>query len=629
MAGCKPAAERAVPALNNLGAFVERVWLPVVAVDPGGIIQFANAAARDVLSGPAAELGGTAIEALREPVAGALLPDDQRLPVLLRAADGRSRLRMRWDRANASPSKEWTYGIGSLEEASTRAPDDLVRGAAEEIPIPLALWHCSGRPLWFNSAFRAVFGNPPQTPNGMAPWSWVLSRSAEIGRLVSQSNDPAQASSETAPPRGDFELQLEDGRWFRVSQLATSEGGWWTMAWENTLEVRQERDASAARVVAEAASAAKSEFLASMSHELRTPLNSILGFAQLLQQSRRDRLSERQREMVTQIHRGGEYLLRLINEILDLAKIESGNISLTIEPVSAMSVAEEAVRALRPLAEEARIRLEWHLVEGDVPLVLADAQRLRQILINLGSNAIKYNSAGGHVVLSVAHAPPDHVRVKVRDDGFGIPAAQQARLFQPFHRAGQEAGNIEGTGIGLAITHRLAELMSAQVGFSSREGVGSEFWLDLPVHRARKPTHAPTALPPELDTEVLGRLGRVTVLYVEDNASNASLVQTLLEEFDNFELRVANTAQEGLAVARAQPPSVILMDLNLPGMGGVEAVRALKADPTTAAVPVVALTAAARGEDRARALAAGFAAYLTKPLRTAHLVQVLAKVLRG
>lgn len=387
-----------------------------------------------------------------------------------------------------------------------------------------------------------------------------------------------------------------------------------------------ENAAREAHRTAEAASAAKSEFLSSMSHELRTPLNAILGFAQLLERDKREPLSPRHKERVEQILKGGEHLLRLINDILDLSRIESGSVSLDLEGVEVRDVLAEVRDTLEPIAARQMIDVTIELPD-DLPRVHADRTRFAQILMNFGSNAIKYNRRNGRVRFEVTTEGTSHVRVNVIDTGYGIPVELQDRLFQPFQRAGQESGPIEGTGIGLVITKRLAELMGGGVGFRSAPGEGSTFWVDLGIYEASaSSTRAPArreAARSSVDA------GHHLVLYVEDNAANVAFMRDLVSSFDGIELLAVPNAELGVELARARRPKIVLMDINLPGMSGLDALNALRSQPETAGIPVIALTAAVSERDKQRGIDAGFYRYLTKPVNVDEFITVLDGLLRA
>lgn len=380
-----------------------------------------------------------------------------------------------------------------------------------------------------------------------------------------------------------------------------------------------------ARAEAEAASNAKSEFLSSMSHELRTPLNSILGFTQLLLRDVKSPLSARHRERLGHIQQSGEHLLRLIDDILDLARIEAGHVSISLAPVDLRELLDEVVRTLAPLANEHDLQLAVTLVDHGSRFVMADRLRLLQILMNFGSNAIKYNRPQGRVAFT-AELRDDCVRLQVADTGLGIAHEQQSKLFQAFQRAGQEAGPIQGTGIGLTITKKLAELMGGRVGFTSTPNVGSVFWVDLPLAAATQNGPERASRPPS--AAPLARATRAVVLYVEDNPTNIALMCDLFEDLEGMELVTARSAAEGLLLTRARHPQVILMDINLPDMSGSQALQKLRSAPETAAIPVIALTAAATERERRAGLQAGFYRYLTKPVDIDELLKALDSALR-
>jgi PAS domain S-box-containing protein len=382
-----------------------------------------------------------------------------------------------------------------------------------------------------------------------------------------------------------------------------------------------------ARAEAEAASAAKSEFLSSMSHELRTPMNAILGFAQLMQRDKKEPVSARHLRRVDQILKGGEHLLRLIDDILDLSRIEAGRISISVEPVQLRDVLEEVRDTLDSMAARSNVSLALDPSIGDHYVVAADRVRLAQVFLNLGSNAIKYNRPEGKVAFQVSEPDPDFVRITVEDTGLGIPHDKHAKLFQPFQRAGQEAGPIQGTGIGLVITKRLAELMGGRIGFRSTAGEGSSFWVDVKTQVLRSPTSVPPSAR-QLSDAILAQGDERLVLYVEDNPTNVAFMEDLIGAIDGVRLITASTAEEGLSLAKQMRPHAILMDINLPGMNGVEALHALRASDGTRAIPVIALTAAASDRDRAAGLRAGFFRYLTKPLQVEALLDALRAALR-
>jgi PAS domain S-box-containing protein len=378
-----------------------------------------------------------------------------------------------------------------------------------------------------------------------------------------------------------------------------------------------------ARAAAEKANLAKSDFLSSMSHELRSPLNAILGFAQLIN-SDSPPPTPSQRESIDQILHAGWYLLELINEILDLAQIESGRLALSLEPTSLEEVMLECQAMIEPQGQKRGIKMTFP--DFDLPcFVDADRTRLKQILINLLSNAIKYNQANGTVVVDAECAINDgeRTRVSVKDTGAGLPPDMLKQLFQPFNRLGQERSAEEGTGIGLVMSKRLVELMGGEIGVESTAGSGSVFWFELnaaaapqlPVDRAENVSDPQARV--RLDAPLR------TLLYVEDNPANLKLIEHLIARRPDMRLLSARDGDLGIQLARANQPEVILMDINLPGIGGIEALRILRADPATAHIPVVALSANAMPRDIEKGLQAGFFRYLTKPIKVNEFMQTL------
>ena len=387
-----------------------------------------------------------------------------------------------------------------------------------------------------------------------------------------------------------------------------------------------EHELKHARDAAEAANQAKSSFLSSMSHELRTPLNAILGFAQLMEYDPRHPLVDAQKESVEHIKSGGRHLLDLINEILDLARIEAGKVELQLEAVSPLEVFHEVVPLAMALAEKRSISLHTPALNSQAPAIIVDFTRVKQVLLNLLSNAVKYNVDGGSVTLD-NETMDGHLRISVTDTGPGIPEAKQPELFKAFSRLGAEETSIEGTGIGLTITKELVEHMGGEIGVDSVVGVGTTFWVDFPLADA---TDAPLA---ERDVDKTFANGKVedggfdgTVLYVEDNAANMLFMESVFERFANLRLITATNAEDGMAMAKTQNPDMLLLDIALPGMSGNEAVRHLRQEAGFEKKPIVALSANAMQRDIQAGLDAGFDVYLTKPLDINLLMKELEKV---
>jgi len=389
---------------------------------------------------------------------------------------------------------------------------------------------------------------------------------------------------------------------------------------ENNVELER------AKAAAEKANLAKSDFLSSMSHELRSPLNAILGFAQLISSdSPPPTLS--QAASIDQILHAGWYLLELINEILDLAQIESGKLALSREPTSLADVMLECQAMIEPQGQKRGIKMTFPQ-SGFPYYVDADRTRLKQVLINLLSNAIKYNQVNGTVVVDYTFLPLEgsaarRIRVNVRDTGAGLAPDMLRQLFQPFNRLGQERSTEEGTGIGLVMSKRLVELMGGLIGVDSIVGVGSVFWFELNA------TTEPQ-LEEDLDEPMAKAQARIqsgarlrTLLYVEDNPANMKLVEQLIGRRPDMRLLTARDGNIGIQLARTNQPEVILMDINLPGISGIEALKLLREDPATAHIPVIALSANAMPRDIEKGLQAGFFRYLTKPIKVSEFMETL------
>lgn len=383
--------------------------------------------------------------------------------------------------------------------------------------------------------------------------------------------------------------------------------------------------ATKAQGEAEQANRAKSEFLSRMSHELRTPLNAIIGFGQILQlEAERDG----DQEIARHILKAGDYLLGMINEVLDITRIESGRVFLSIEPVLVDELLQEAYDLTSSLAGEHGIQISTdNCAEG--AFLLADRQRIKQVLLNLISNAIKYNKKDGTVLVRSSHSTEQRIRVEVIDSGIGIKEEHRERLFVPFDRLGAEASGVEGSGIGLALSKQLVQAMNGQIGFSSTIGVGSTFWVDLPC--VQEPVDLPSRLSEQKAHHPGHRRGTggQVVLYIEDNLSNLTLLKRIFVHRPHLELMSVQQGRLGIDLAVQAQPQLILLDLHLPDLHGEAVLKILKAEPATAHIPVVVISADASPGQVQRLLAAGAREYLAKPFDVQRLLQVVDGLLEG
>ena len=442
-----------------------------------------------------------------------------------------------------------------------------------------------------------------------------------------------QSDLDVAAALGRFEVEgwrvRKDGSTFWANVVITAIRdqagelrGFAKLTRDLTERQRIESEMTNAKATAEKANLAKSDFLSSMSHELRSPLNAILGFAQLMD-SDSPPPTDSQKESIVQILNAGWYLLDLINEILDLAVIESGKLSMSQESVSVAEVMLECQAMIEPQAQRRGIRMTFP--RFDVPAsVHADRTRLKQVIINLLSNAIKYNADNGTVAVACSENTPGRVRISVTDTGAGLSSEQMAQLFQPFNRLGQEANAEQGTGIGLVVSKRLMELMNGVVGVESKVGVGSVFWIEL---NSTSPQPAAKSDHAEVAPRLLSGAALRTLLYVEDNPANLKLVERLIARRPDMRLLTAIDGTTGVDLARSAKPEVILMDINLPGISGIDALKILRGDPATAHIPVVALSANAVPRDVQKGLEAGFFRYLTKPIKVVEFMDTLSAAL--
>lgn len=420
-----------------------------------------------------------------------------------------------------------------------------------------------------------------------------------------------------------------DWRWIRARGQASrnSEGIAVRMSGTNmdvTDLKRAEQGVVQAKDQAEQANRAKSEFLSRMSHELRTPLNAILGYCQVFKLD--GGLTLPQRRNVGEISKAGEHLLQLINDVLDVAKVEAGQMTLSVEPVLMRRAVEEAMTWMRSAAEARGLLLTLESGECDSSYVMADAVRLKQVLLNLISNAVKYNRENGSIDVSLRSTERGLLCVEVRDTGEGISERRQRHMFEPFNRLGAEDSGVEGSGVGLLITRHLVEMMGGELEFTSREGEGSSFRVLLPQTSAWSSPVAARVQAASVGACELMISESCRVLYIEDNPSNIRLMREMFSHYPLLSLNVSEDPFDGIFKARTERPQLIILDINLPRLNGFEVLSVLKEDRLTSDIPVIALSANAMEYDVARGLEAGFDDYLTKPLELERLIGVINRL---
>ncbi|PHZ85875.1 ATP-binding protein [Paremcibacter congregatus] len=395
---------------------------------------------------------------------------------------------------------------------------------------------------------------------------------------------------------------------------------------KEALGERTQKEEEARRaMVAHQASKEKSRFLSNMSHELRTPLNAILGFSQLLESSKREKLSDRQRKHLGHITKGGNHLLNLINDILDLSKIEAGKMVMSLETINSRSLINDCLTFAKPIAHKKKIKIQDRS-PTNLPALHADHLRAKQVILNLFSNAIKYNHENGLIWVETERVKDNMLRISISDSGYGIPKNKQVDLFQPFQRLGAETTDIEGSGIGLVLTKRMVEGMGGAIGFESTENKGSTFWIDLPLATIDEDKDEPSPIDAEETENALPDQSHL-MLYVEDNPSNLALMEGIVDEIPNLTLVSAHSAELGLVLAEELKPDIIILDINLPGMDGFEAVKRLRQAEGTKKLPVIALSANAMPQDIRRGENSDFNDYLTKPINLPKLIHTLQAAL--
>jgi PAS domain S-box-containing protein len=487
--------------------------------------------------------------------------------------------------------------------------EECLRQFAENVSQVFYLRPCQkGKLIYINSAFEKVWGYPRRVLDEQ-PDFWIETVLPEDLAHLRQMEGQHQAADDFDV---EYRIRRADGevRWIRdrIFPVRNAQGEVYRYAGiaEDVTERHQiEETLRAAHLAAEKANRAKSEFLSRMSHELRTPLNAILGFAQLLEL---DAQGDEERESIEHILRGGRQLLQMIDEVLDIARVESGHLNLSVEAVNLRDVISRCLTQAQAMAQAHNVTLRCPMPEeGQAPYLLGDEQRLQQVIKNLLSNAIKYNRAGGEVLVTCESAPGGRLRVNVGDTGPGIARENQARLFMPFERLGAEGSEIPGSGLGLALCKRLVEAMGGTIGVESAPGQGSTFWFVLP--RVQPLPQLSDAVSP-----VAARSLAQTVLYIEDNVSNMRLMERLLSSRPQLRLVGARSGLEGLQFLESELPDLVLLDIQLPDVQGDEILRLLKANPRTRDVPVIVISADAIEAHIERLRAAGAADYLTKPL---------------
>jgi len=545
--------------------------------------------------------------------------------------DGRVLLR-RCVAANdgADTLRVWSFRDITAEERAMQAVlagQTELRAVLDAFPGYIAAIDRNFRYTYVNERLAAVFGKPVTELIGRHARDMLGEQAFQQNRheiLIARESGQSTSVQHYPATSGRARLELEVRH---VAGPVREDGSQTVYVFGVDITDRKlaEEALVAAKEQAEGANRAKSQFISQMSHELRTPLNAILGFGQLLQSDDRHPLVAEQKQHAQEILRGGRHLLRLINDVLDLGRIETGRLAIDNAPVRLLPVLDECIALVQPLAQERGVVLHRLARESCGCQVMGDRTRLQQVLLNLLANAIKYNRPDGQVAVS-CHADAQSVRVDVHDTGYGLSSEQQQRLFRAFERLGADATSVEGTGIGLALSRRLAQAMGGEIGVDSEVGTGSTFWLRL-VQAAQAQVAAPSAPPQAAVTATLAGDREYRVLYVEDNPVNIVLMEAMLARLPQLKVSHADHPADGLEMARATRPDLILLDIQLPGMDGFEVLRRLRADAGTRDIPAIAVSASAMATDVEAGLASGFAAYLTKPLDMGTLLDTVQRVL--
>jgi len=624
---------------SELAAVVDASGDAIVSTGLDGVIRSWNPAAETTYGRSAGEVVGQPLSIIMPPDRSEELDELQR-----RAAQGeRVHLETQHVRANgdvvdvaltAAPLRnraDAVVGVSVVAHDVTarKRVEEQFRGLLESAPDAMVIVDPEGRITLVNRQTEQLFGYRREELLGQ-PVEVLVPARFRAGHSGRRGGYVAEPGVRPMGAGVQLNAQRKDGSEFPVeislSPLETDRG---TLVSAAVRDITDRRRAEAAleeaKLAAEQANQAKSEYLSRMSHELRTPLNAILGFAQLLEL---DELRDDQQESLGHILSAARHLLVLINEVLDIAAIEAGRLPLSLEPVALADVVGETVSLIRPLADQHNVLLVGDTTELCDRHVLADRQRLKQVLLNLLSNAVKYNREGGSVRILCEPAPGERIRIKVADTGPGIGSEALERLFVPFERLTAEFSGVEGTGLGLPLSQRLAQAMGGTLELTTAIDQGSTFWVELAA--AERPVDAPTDDgSPDASAGQDGQeqvATQITVLYIEDNLSNLQLVDRVVSRRGGVTLISAMRPMLGLDLAREHDPDLVLLDLHLPDIPGEEVLRRLRSDPRTAGIPVVILSADARPSLIKRLLGAGARAFLTKPLDVAELLGLLDQV---
>ena len=549
------------------------------------------------------------------------------LAALLLTVTGRTR---RIETAVAERTADLQHEVAERQrtESALRESEQRFRNIFDHAPIGIVYADLAGRVRDANPRLRELIGYDTDSlaERSIVDLTYPDDRADDtlaMGRLL---------RGEVTEVQRNTRLQHRDGTvlWvrmnWRVLRNPHGEPQRLVAVVEDITEQLRFQEAERGRQLAESANRAKSDFLSRMSHELRTPLNAMLGFAQLLDLDRQPRLATHQQGWVGQILQAGWHLLEMINDTLDLSRIEAGMLRLVLVPVALEPLVAHCVAMVGSAAQQRGITLQVHIAD-DASHALGDETRLKQVMLNLLSNAVKYNVAGGRVVVRSRRLDAQTLEIRVLDTGLGLDDAQMAELFQPFNRLGREHSDTEGTGIGLVISRRLAELMGGTLDAESVPGEGATFVLRLPL--ARLPAPKPGISPAPADDSDRYRYRHRTVHYVEDNETNVEVMRGILAQRPQVTLEVSTLGLDGLTAIRSHRPDLILLDMHLPDVDGLELLRQLQRDPACADIPIVVVSADATPTRIAEALAAGARHYLTKPLNLASFLGVLDDMLEN